>query len=119
MDLALDVLTNDLAFNGGDLYFVDGPDAVRQFVLRRLRMFLGEWFLDETLGVPYHDRIFVKNPDPDLIGSELKKCIIQTPGVVELTSFSYDYDSLARTFAVTFEARSDDGPIDFNEIIKV
>lgn len=72
------------AIVNGDFANVAGADAVPQGVRIRLGMFLGEVYLDETIGVDWIDSIMVKNPDPLLIRALLQAPIAETPDVVEV-----------------------------------
>ena len=117
MDLALNT-DGDLELWNGDLFFVTSIDSVAQFLNQRLKLFLSEWFLDETKGMPYFDEIFgVKNPNPVAIGSIFKTMILKTPGVLELLEFSLGIDTEIRALQVQFKARTAESIIDFNEII--
>ena len=108
-DIRLDPTTNDLLFDNGDLAMDDGTDSIDQFLRRRMKTFQTEWFLDETVGVPYLDAVFVKNPNPAVIEAVLKKEIIETPGVQALLSFNLSIDNPTRTLSLRFEARTQDG----------
>lgn len=119
MDLAIDTLTGDLALDGGDLTFVRGRDAVAQYLSQKLRLFLAEWYLDQTKGIPYFDEVFVKNPSQVVIDTRFKNEILNTAGVVELISYSADLDGPTRRLTLTFSARTEDGQIDFSETIEV
>lgn len=103
----------DLEIKNGDLLLTSGDEAVRQHLQQRLRTFLGEWFLDLDVGVPYFQDILVKNPNVNQVDGILKQTILTTPGVVELVSFSMSFDSTARTLAVEFEYTSYSGEINF------
>lgn len=113
MDLALNA-DGDIDVINGDFYFVTGVDATVQFLNQRLRLFLAEWFLDETLGVPYFDEIFVKNPNAVAIDSILKTYIINSPGVLELLAFDMSIDTATRTLTVSGRIRALDGEADFS-----
>ena len=118
MDLALSNDTGDLDLSDGDLYILSGVDAVAQFLSQRLRFFLAEWFLDESKGIPYYDKIFVKNPNPVVVDSILKTEVIQSPGVQELVSFNLDLDFITRRLALDLEAISESGePIIFSDVV--
>lgn len=101
----------DLALVGGTLAFVDGPQLVRQRLMSRFRFFLGEWFLDQRLGVPYFRDVLVKNPDLGVIRSLFRRLILTTPGVLSLTSFELLYDDSARTLSFDFSARVTGGNV--------
>jgi len=109
MDLKLDVATNDVEVLNGDLVLLADDGAVRQRLKQRLLLFLGEWFLDASKGVPYYQYILVKNPNMDLVNSSLKAVVLQTPGILELTSFDYDYDSGGRGLTVTCQCKGANG----------
>ncbi len=110
-DLKLGV-DGDLEMNKmGDLQLTMKGDAVRQYVQQRLRTFLGEWFLDLDVGVPYFQDILVKNPNINQIDGIFKNIILTTPGVVELLSFTMDFDQTVRSLTVEFEYTSYSGEI--------
>ena len=77
-------------------------DYVIQKLQIKLRTFLGEYFLDTTIGVPYFEDFLIKNPDLDLIGSLLKKQIYSITEVKQITKFLLQYNNVARQLVVTF-----------------
>lgn len=97
-DLAVDPLTNDLAI---PVRLLSGVDSLMQRIWIRMRFWLGEWFLDERLGVPWVERIFVKNADPRAIRNILTKVVASTPGVSRVTNFVMTVDKRARSFTVS------------------
>jgi hypothetical protein len=107
----------DLALVNGDLALCTFENEIPQLIKRRLRFFQGEWFLDESLGVPYFEEILVKNPSPIAVDGIFKRTIVETPGVIDLLSFDMDYDGPTRKFTLSFEARSVNGTLVFNEEI--
>lgn len=109
IDFALDPLTNDLVFKDFDFDLVDETAQIMQNLAIRLRFVLGEWFLDITQGIPYFEEFFIKNPNQIQIESILKQEIVQTRGIVSLTSFEANFDKRRRIFSVRFSARSIDG----------
>jgi hypothetical protein len=72
-ELALNLTTGDLLIPPK---IIRGAEAVAQRVRVRFRWFLGEWFLDERLGVPYYSDILVKNPDPILISFIFRRVLL-------------------------------------------
>ena len=71
MDLKLDTTTHDLVIENYDLALVDGIDLVRQAIKQRLLLVLEEWFLDDTIGVPWYQYIFQKGADINRVKSIL------------------------------------------------
>lgn len=83
-------------------HFAEGKEATRQGVIRRLRLFLGEFFLDATDGTPWFSGIFGKT-DQDFAEAALKRRIITAPGVVGISSFSLTIEQQARRIVVQAE----------------
>jgi hypothetical protein len=107
-DLQLDPATNDILVTDDALAIVEDGDAIIQHLAIRLRFFLGEWFLDTRLGIPYFDSVLVKNPNLVLVRGILRNAILTTPGVLSLESFAFDFDNANRVMAVDFTVRRDD-----------
>lgn len=116
MDWKLDA-NGDKAVENGDFVMIDGVDEIVQFLSQSLRFIQQEWFLDETLGFPWFDDVFVKNPDLNAITAIFKTYIINIPGILELTQFDLDYDPNARTLTITGNFISIDGDADFTVVI--
>jgi len=115
-DIAQDEF-GDILVTNNKLTFVTGSAEVVQLLRQRLRTFLGEWFLDTTIGVPYFEEIFKKNPNPVSIDAAFKNVILNTPGLLELSEFELDVDAATRTLTVTLRAVVTDGIIDFSEVL--
>lgn len=119
IDIAIDVQSEDITYRdivitNGDLVLVSGTDAIEQHILQRLSTFLGEWFLDNTIGVPYFQSILVKNPDQGRIDSILIDKIRQTPGVEKLLAYSSTPDFINRRVSITFKAKTTTGIVDYS-----
>lgn len=114
MDLALDEQTHDLQIVDGDLVIYEGLDATAQRLKIKLWFFLGEWFLDERVGIPYWENIFVKNPNLAVIRSIFRKAIQEDEAVIALNEFDFVlYET--RAAQLTFKAETVDGPLVFDE----
>jgi hypothetical protein len=115
-DLKLDPVTGDLELSTGDLQIVEGSDAIAQHIRIRLRTLLGEWFLDDRIGVPYIQRILIKNPGTNVVRRILRQVVEQTPGVVDVGAFTTDYDGATRRLSVSFNATVDgDATLEFQD----
>lgn len=115
-DLKMSESTNDLELVNGDLALTANDDAIRQHIVQRLRTFLGEWFLDLSVGVPYFQDVLVKNPNVQVVDGVLKQTILDTPGVIELMTFELDFDAGTRKLKVDCSVRTQNGMIDFKEL---
>src|SRR4029077_4743012 len=100
-DLALDTNPNSLTFKdlkivNGDLVLVDGTAGIMQNILQTLKIFLGEWFMDNTLGIDYFGSILVKNPNQAIINAIFINQILSVPGVTALTAYKFTPNFLTR-----------------------
>jgi len=115
MDLAINNLTHDLKIEVGDLVLTDGVEAVSQALDVRLQFFLGEWFLDTRLGVPYFEKILGQKPRLLVVKQIYRDAILATPGVLELNDLLVDYNGSTRVISVSFSARCSDGVLQYNK----
>ena len=113
----LKLTSGDIELEGNDFVLTTGTEAIEQHLSQRLKTFLEEWFLDKRIGIAYLQQILKKNPDFVVVDSILKKEIITTPGVLELTTFILDLNESTRVLTLTFSARTSDGVINFSEVI--
>jgi len=109
-DLAIDN-DGDLVIENNRLKTVDGKELIRQNLMKRLRTFFGEWFLNTAIGIPYFQAIFVKGIDLNEIEDIFIGEIGTTPGVVEITKFDLDYQGANRELSLDFEVKSDEGQL--------
>jgi hypothetical protein len=100
---------HDLDLSTNDMQIVTGDDAIVQHLKIRLQFFLGEWFLDEGVGIPYWTDFFIKDPNLTAIRSYYRQTIVTTPGIASLTSLELDLDGATRALSVDFAAKKDDG----------
>jgi hypothetical protein len=102
------MVDGDVVLDEQGLHFVYGIQAVVQAVRFRFLLFLGEWFLNQEIGVDYWGQ---------LIGDASKKSglearasaafaaqILATPGVVEIRSLTVKLDAKTRNLTVTWQA---------------
>jgi hypothetical protein len=120
-DLALNRLDHDMVFQPipaefnkpvkYQLFIMDTADRVAQQIKINLLSFLGEWFLDTTYGVPYLEKILVKNPRMPVIETILRSHIKSVPDVKKVVYLALDWDRRTRALFVEFEADTELGPI--------
>ncbi len=115
-DIKISSLTNDLDLSSNDLQLVADEDAIVQNLRIRYRFFLGEWFLDTREGIPYYERILIKNPNFNGVDAILREVAVDTPGIADVDRFESSFDGSTRELTVDVWARSDTGePIQFSE----
>lgn len=111
-DLLLDVVTHDLVTDGYQLHISTDLEATAQRIKVRLKLFLGEWFLDLLAGVPYYQDILVKNPDITKVNSLIREAILTVPTVQRIITYQFTTNNADRTFTVNFKCSTSDGEIE-------
>ena len=101
MDLTLDA-NHDLDLTDEQLNLVSGPNATAQKLKIRLQLIKGEYALDTDVGIPYFQKILVKNPDLQVVRGLYRRAITSCPGVKELTQFELTVDGRTRTATLIF-----------------
>lgn len=104
-EILRDPASDDIAI---PVRLVRGPDAVVQRVRQRFQFFLGEWFLDRRLGIPYYEQVLVKRPDTGLIASLFRRVLVETPGVSRVATMSAEVEPRERNLKLTFKAFLED-----------
>lgn len=94
-----------------------GTNPILQDILQRIRMFLGEWFLDNTQGIPYWTQILVKNPSQSKINAIFQNVILGTPGVQILTTYSISINAATRVLTVSFTCQTTSGKVNWSGLI--
>lgn len=122
-DIALDLdpvsLTyRDVQIVSGDLVLVGGGPAILQHILQRLGIFLGEWFLDNTIGVPYFQQVLVKNPNQAIIDAIFLTQILNVPGVTQVTKYAFRANAETRQLNITFTAQTTTGIVNYAGLIE-
>lgn len=116
MDILLDSETHDVVFvNGGAPVTSTEQDNVAQRLKITLQTFLGEWFLDTNVGVPYFESIFGKVVNKGSVDLILQNKILADAGVIEMVSFSSSVDTATRVYSMTFSVRTSEGVTDTQE----
>jgi len=83
----------------GQPFLTNSPQAVAQAIGTRLRLWLGQFFLDITDGTPWPQQVLGEryNKVPD---AAIKARILNTIGVVQLTAYSSQFDGNTRILTV-------------------
>jgi hypothetical protein len=101
----------DYTFGGGQAdFYVNRPEAVAQAVGTRLRLDLGDWFLDTTDGMNWRTGV-LGNRTSAIRDSLIRERILNTPGVLSITSYDSSFDGNTRQFRVAVALSTIYGPI--------
>lgn len=88
----------------GDYAFADKVQAVKQGIACRVKLFLTEYWLDNSKGVDWIDKIFVRGASEVVIKSELAAAIADTPDVTQVVTVSFNRSTADRTGSVAYNA---------------
>ena len=85
------------------LVLYKGSDFVRQKIIARFQFFLGEWFLDTRLGIPYYRDMVGTDPDFAVIRSIFRKVLQSIPEIATIDKLTVSLD-VDRNLSVEFDA---------------
>jgi len=109
MDLLLNKDTHDIVFVNGKCPVTQLlVDVVAQRLKITMYTFLGEWFLDTTVGVPYFQQIFGKIRSKVTIDLIFQRIISTDTDVIEILSFESSLSPSDRGYSMTFQVRVSD-----------
>ena len=101
----------DLDIQNNNFVVITGIDALRQRLRMNLSTFLGEWYLDPDLGMPYFSQVFKKNVSIGTLNSIFRQEITATEGVKSLNSINFTQELATRTLLVSFNVTASDGTV--------
>lgn len=110
MDLRLDE-AGDLALESGDLVTVSGVEEIAQRLRIRLRLFRGEWLLDEAAGVPYWEQILGHKLSRAALLTIIRDQILACPGVLDVLSLDASQGAGSRDVRLAFTASTEAGEV--------
>ena len=116
-DIAMNIGTNDLILFDRDLMVIDNAERVAQQIVIQLRFWYGEWFLDTSDGVPYLERVLVKNPNLNHIRQIFREAIQKVPDVRKVNYVDLDFDEKERALVVSYQVETSFGLITKREVL--
>ena len=110
MDIKLD--------EDGDIYLVNGDaqttsigaEDLAQRLRIRLNTFQGEWFMDNTLGIDWWNRVMGKNRSKMAVDALIQDAILKEPDALQIVSYTSSI-STDRKFSCSFRVRTEDGAV--------
>lgn len=118
MVLGHDIILDD----DGDLDFSSGDSRLVVSLPQRISIVIktifGEWFLDESLGIPYFEEIWIKAPDLTRITVIFRSAVLAIEGVDSIINFGVNYDPAGRRLTVAMVLSVDQSELDHTEIIE-
>ena len=90
----------DMVFGNGDLdFYTDSPEAVAQSVETRLKLWIGEWFVDVTEGTEYQTNVLGTGKSQSA-GPIIRQRILETRGVLDMTKFDVEINEQTRALRI-------------------
>lgn len=98
MTVRLMSATGDMVFGNSQLDFIsDTPAVVGQIVGTSLQLWLGEWYLDVAVGMPWIEGVLGKN-NQATADVTVQDFILNIQGVTDISSFVSIADDDARNY---------------------
>jgi hypothetical protein len=118
-DFAVDLHSNKFLWNKKGLQYTGSYlDYMAQKVRCSISLFLGEWFLNRNIGIPYIPTTMEKIDHRPLLETALIVTISGIKGIKRLVSFNPAYDSRERILKIKFVAECENGEtLDMSEDI--
>lgn len=82
-------------------FHVNTPEAVAQVVKTRLALWVGEWFLNVTDGMPWNEQVLGKRLRGKSYDAAIRQRILGTDGVSEIADYSSSIDPDTRALSVS------------------
>lgn len=92
-------------------FYINVPAAVGQAVQTRLLLFQGEWFLDNTVGLPLIGGVIGKVPQ-STADAAVQNRTTGTQGLADISSYSSEIDTATRAYSVQMTINTIYGPLD-------
>lgn len=102
---------HDLLIKQHRLVLVEGSNQKAQQIKIALLTFLGEWFLDTSIGVPYFEQVLLKQVDKVKIENVFRQKIAAVKGVTRVLKVDTQIDRRNRLLVVNFEAETAAGVV--------
>lgn len=88
---------NDIFIDAnGNLAIATGNTAVAQGIRQALHFWRGQWFINQTEGVPYLDRVFTQPVTAGFASTVIAGAIRNVDGVISVDSVQASIDPLTR-----------------------
>ena len=102
-----------------EFWLTSGLEAIRQRLAFRLRLVMGEWFMDIEKGVDYFGSVLGQR-SMSLPEAELTRAILSTPNIRRLKDpLTLSFVAATRTLEVSFQCDTDSGELFYSSTLGV
>ena len=102
------LLTRDGDLNINEWGDIILTESVRQAIRIRLLWFFQEWRFAPSLGVPYWEEVFIKNPSLARIRSIVRREVLSVREVQDVRNIRVELNNHTRIASITFDAVTDE-----------
>jgi len=108
-NLYLDPNTYDLTLQNYNLRVTQNmSEFLSQKIENTLKTIAGEFFANETIGVPYFTDILGKKRDLATVTSIFRNQVLSISEVSEIIEFTTDYEPVTREFSIDYSVKAID-----------
>lgn len=100
VDIAINPSTNDISYENGLIKYVNKAEETAQRIRTCLRRIMGEWFLDETAGLPYFGGSMLGGKDLEYVKLIIRQEIAKRTGVKTINEINAIMDITTRKVSV-------------------
>ena len=100
VDIGINPSKNDVAHQDGLIKYVNKAEEVAQRIRTCLRRIAGEWFLDETAGLPYFGGNMLGGKDLEYVKLVIRQEIAKRTGVKTINDISVIMDVATKHVSV-------------------
>ena len=116
-NLYLDPTTNDITLSNYNLRVTaTTTEFLSQKIENTLKTVAGEFFANESLGIPYFTEILGKPTDISVVVSIFRNAVIAIPEVSEIVEFTVIFNAETRVFEIDYTVKAIDDLIVSNTI---
>jgi len=111
--IAIDIQTANFVRENGRLSYTKSDlEFLAQAIRHELSIYLGEWYMDKTKGIPFRPSKSRKSEHRSILESALRAKLISIKGVKKVLSFTPRYDKRERLYEVAFIVETEAGTVD-------
>lgn len=111
-----DLSAGDAITRGGDIVMIDEPQATRQRLEQKFRLWRGEWFLNVDAGFPWLGDILGQRPRAEVVRSLVYDLVQSDPGIKTVNNLAVQFEGVERNLRITFTATLANGVVENMEI---
>lgn len=99
-----DLSNDDARVAAGDVVMIEEPQATRQRLEQKFKLWRGEWFLNVNAGFPWLDDVLGQRPRPEVLRSLVHDLVTNDPGVRSMNNLTLAFEGVNRQLRITFDA---------------